>query len=153
MDSGIRNQHLTEENIAKFLLIWNMLRASAIVLHPDIPNEIFLKVSSSGSYNAAPAYKLQFLGGTRSPFRSLFWKAWASRCKFFVWLLLQDRTWCADQLLRRGWPNEYFCPLWTRNLETSMHRFWQCPGAKQIFEAGLALAGVLGAEPPSMARG
>lgn len=134
MDSGIRNQDLTEENIAKFLLIWNMLRASAIVLHPDIPDEILWKVSSSGSYSAASAYKLQFLGRTRSPFRSLFWKAWAPpRCKFFVWLLLQDRTWCADQLLRRGWPNEYFCPLCTRNLETSMHIVWQCPVAKQIW--------------------
>jgi hypothetical protein len=33
-------------------------------------------------------------------------------------LLLQNRLWCADRLMRRGWPNENFCQLCVRQLET-----------------------------------
>jgi hypothetical protein len=41
-------------------------------------------------------------------------------CKLFCWLLLQNRIWCEDMLQRRGCPNEYFCPLCARKLESSV---------------------------------
>jgi hypothetical protein len=34
-----------------------------------------------------------------------------SKCKFFTWLLLQNRLWMVDRLLQCGWANSYFCPL------------------------------------------
>jgi hypothetical protein len=35
--------------------------------------------------------------------------------------MLQNRVWTADRLLRRQWPNQYFCPPCIRNLETIAH--------------------------------
>jgi hypothetical protein len=62
------------------------------------------------------------------------WKTWASpNQKFFAWLLWQNRLWCADRLQRRGWPNEYFCPLCRRNLETAAHLFVDCPETQELW--------------------
>ena len=44
-----------------------------------------------------------------------------------------DRVWCADRLQRRGLPNDYFCPLCVRNLETSFHLLWHCLEARRIW--------------------
>lgn len=45
------------------------------------------------------------------------------KCRFFTWLMLQNRIWTAARLQLRGWPNEYFCQLCVRNLETVSHLF------------------------------
>jgi hypothetical protein len=55
--------------------------------------------------------------------------------KFFTWLLLQNRVWTADRLLLREWPNQYFCPLCVRNLETADHLFRECPMVCQVWTA------------------
>ena len=39
----------------------------------------------------------------------------------------------ADALLRRGWENDYFCPLCVRNLETPSHLLFECPWSKEIW--------------------
>lgn len=37
-----------------------------------------------------------------SPFHDLVWKPWApGRCKFFMYLLLQNRIWTADRLMQQ----------------------------------------------------
>lgn len=53
--------------------------------------------------------------------------------KFFAWLLLQNRLWCADRLQRRGWPNSYFCLLCRRNLKTTLHLFVECPVSRLLW--------------------
>jgi hypothetical protein len=64
----------------------------------------------------------------------MVWKVWApSRCKFFLWLMVQNRIWTADRLLMREWPNEYFCLLCRRNLEIVQHLFIECPIIRQIW--------------------
>jgi hypothetical protein len=60
---------------------------------------------------------------------------WApSRCKLSIWLMLQNRVWTADRLLRRQWPNQYFCPPCIRNLETIAHLLRECPFSRRIWE-------------------
>ena len=57
----------------------------------------------------------------------MVWKVWApAKCKFFMWIMLQDRVWTADRLMLREWPNCYFCQLCLRNLETGLHLFTEC---------------------------
>jgi len=56
------------------------------------------------------------------------------KCRFFTWLMLQNRIWTAACLQLRGWPNEYFCPLCIRNLETVSHLFQECCFSKMIWD-------------------
>jgi hypothetical protein len=107
-------------------------------LDPDI-EDTFRWKSTSGSYSASSAYTLQFEETQQSPLRHI-WPAWAPpKCKFFFWLLLQRRVFTADRLLRFGMPNQYFCPLCRRNLETPAHLFAECPWAREVWDrtAGL----------------
>jgi hypothetical protein len=43
-------------------------------------------------------------------------------------------VWTAARLLIRQWPNEYFCQLCVRNLETATHLFVECPIAKTVWD-------------------
>lgn len=90
--------------------------------------------TSSGEYTAKSAYDMPFDGGLASLFPKMVWKVWApSKCKFFMWLLLQNRVWTADRLLQREWPNSYFCPMCRRNLETALHLFSECPISQKVW--------------------
>jgi hypothetical protein len=85
-------------------------------------------------YTTKSAYEIHFDGSSLSMFPTMIWKVWAlARCKFFSWLLLQSRIWTADRLLVREWPNDYFCPLCRRNLETVIHLFQECSYARQVW--------------------
>jgi hypothetical protein len=78
---------------------------------------------------------MHFEGQTRSMAPAMIWEPWAPpKIKHFGWLLLHNRLWCADLLQRRQWPNEYFCQLCMRNLETAEHLFFDCPFSKQIWD-------------------
>ena len=66
----------------------------------------------------------------------MVWNVWApSKCKFFMWIMLQNRVWTADRLLLREWPNCYFCQLCWRSLETTMHLFSECPTSRIIWSS------------------
>ena len=72
----------------------------------------------------------------QTQFRELIWSTRApAKLKIFAWLLHQYRLWCNDRLQRRGWPNNYFCQLCLRNLESSEHVCWRCPLATPTWKA------------------
>jgi hypothetical protein len=69
------------------------------------PDEISWTRTANGKYMASSAYQMQFQDSIDSNFKTLIWKVWASsRCKFMIWLMLQNRVWMADRLLLRQWP-------------------------------------------------
>ncbi|KAF8648720.1 hypothetical protein HU200_064774 [Digitaria exilis] len=112
-----------------------MIDFENVNLQAEAEDQIVWTRTTSGTYSAKSAYDLQFEGTSFSACASDTWKPWASsRCKFFLWLLLQNRIWTADRLLQRGWPNEYFCPLCVRNLETINHLFTECPLSRELWE-------------------
>jgi hypothetical protein len=47
--------------------------------------------------------------------------------------MLQNRVRTADRLLLRQWPNEYFCLLCIRNLETVTHLLMECPFTRSVW--------------------
>lgn len=112
------------------------------------PDTILWTRTASGEYSARSAYDMQFEGGALSSFPKTVWKVWAPfRCKFFMWLLLQNRVWTVDILLLREWLNSYFCPMCYRSLETAHHLFAECPATSSIWRAVSSWSGCASPHP------
>lgn len=124
---------LNAELLRDFFVLCQLIHSLHLDLTTEHEDQITWTLESSGKYSARSAYGIQFSGQVISNFPNLIWKAWATPpCKFFVWLLLQDRVWTAVKLQLRGWENNYFCPLCERNLETAIHLFTECLYARKI---------------------
>ena len=68
------------------------------------------------------------------PKAQTIWKAWAlPKCKFFAWLVTQDRVWTSDRLMRRGWPQSPACPLCRNAPETALHLLAECRYTKRVW--------------------
>ena len=101
---------LTIDHVQQFANLWE--KVAQVTLAEDMEDSIIWKFTKDGSYSASSAYKAQFEGLTTSAMVLSVWKVWAPpRCKFFAWLVLQDRIWTSDHLARRGWTNCGLCPL------------------------------------------
>lgn len=118
-------QGLTLTHIQQFATLWEMI--SGVTLRHDRQDTISWKFTSSGEYSASSAYLAQFAGLTFSTNSATIWKVWAPpKCKFFAWLILQNRVWTADRLTQRGWPNCGLCPLCKQVQESAAHLLFQC---------------------------
>jgi hypothetical protein len=67
--------HITNNLLYAFVELWSLLQAVQLRLHQK--DSIIWKLTTSGSYSAAFAYKAQFLGCTKMPPISSIWKSWA----------------------------------------------------------------------------
>jgi hypothetical protein len=77
--------------------------AQTIELQPSQEDKVTWKLTQNGEYTMSSAYKAQLLGTCIEPNMASIWKAWAPpKCKFFAWLILENRVWAADRLARRG---------------------------------------------------
>ena len=125
---------LTQPLLDEFFKLWRAIDVAHLYLEDDIEDTITWTLESSGKYSAKSAYKIQFEGQYLSNFPKLIWESWAPpRCKFFLWLLLQNRLWTSVRLQLRGWENNYFCALCERNLETAHHLFIECPYSRRVW--------------------
>jgi hypothetical protein len=126
--------NVTPDILAEYITLWMVIDAISFDPTDPRPDEIIWTRTASGEYTASSAYHMQFQGSVESNFKTLIWQVWApSRCKFFVWLMLQNRVWRADRLLLHQWPNEYFCPLRVRGLETITQLLRECPLMQSIW--------------------
>jgi hypothetical protein len=101
------------------------------------------KLANDGIYSTKTAYMAQFSGLSRSSLQVSVWKAWAPpKCKFFAWLVNQNRIWTADRLQRRGWPNCDRCPLCKQVQESAAHLLFQCRFSIRIWNEVFAWLGM-----------
>jgi hypothetical protein len=120
--------------MAQYIMLWILIDAVQFDREDTAEDAIVWRMTADGAYSARSAYALQFEGSKLSAFPSMVWKIRApARCKFFMWLMLQNRIWTAGRLLLRECPNEYFCPLHNKNLEMASHLFQECPLSQQIW--------------------
>uniref|UniRef100_A0A453PZ75 Reverse transcriptase zinc-binding domain-containing protein n=1 Tax=Aegilops tauschii subsp. strangulata TaxID=200361 RepID=A0A453PZ75_AEGTS len=116
---------LTLTHIQQFAKLWEML--AGVTLRNDMQDTISWKFTTNGEYSASTAYLAQFADLTYNTNNATIWKMWAPpKCKFFAWLVLQNRVWTADRLTRRGWPNCGLCPLCKQVQESAAHLLFQC---------------------------
>lgn len=81
------------------------------------------------------AYKAQCLGTTGSNFNALMiWRTWApAKCKFYAWLVIQNRVWTSDRLVAIGWPNTGIGPLCRTTSESAVHLLAYCRFSRRIW--------------------
>ena len=104
------SQGMTVDHLHEFVNLWEKL--SHVQLIPDMPDSFIWKLTKDGHYSAATAYSAQFLGLVDSDLPQIVWATWAPpKCKFFAWLVINNRIWTADRLQKRGWPNCNMYPL------------------------------------------
>ena len=83
--------------------------------------------SPDGIYSASAAYNGLFLGSSTSKHHKRIWKSWAPpKCKFFLWLVAQNRCWTSDRLAKRGLNHPNNCPLCDQESETINHLLVSC---------------------------
>lgn len=82
---------LTVAHIQEFISLWTLV--TQVQLQDNHLDTITWKLTTSGHYSAATAYKAQFCGIMASSFKNTIWKNWAPpKCKFFAWLITQNRV-------------------------------------------------------------
>jgi hypothetical protein len=96
-------------------------------LQPQHEDTITWTPSTNGEYSTSSAYRAQFSEFPPSPALAMIWKTWAPpKCKFFAWLILQDRVWTSERLARRNWDHCPICPLCKNAQETALHIATDC---------------------------
>ena len=125
-------QGLTLTHLQEFANLWEMV--AGVTLSQDRQDTISWKFTTSREYTTSSAYLAQFVGLTYSTNTSMMWKTWAPpKCKFFAWLILQNRVWTADRLFRRGWPNYNLCPLCKQIQKSAAHLLFQCRFTNRVW--------------------
>jgi hypothetical protein len=85
--------NVTPNIVADYIRLWMVISGLNFDPSDTRSDEIVWLWSASGEYTAKSAYRMEFQGSTRSNFRALIWQVWApSRCKFSIWLMLQNRV-------------------------------------------------------------
>ena len=139
---------LTDEMLSELSRLAILL--DDVVLREGQPDTIAWRFTSSHEYSARSAYLLQFEGAIQMKGYNLIWKAWApGKCRFFLWTSMLGKILTADVLLRRGWENNYFCPLCERSLETAPHLLIECPWSRFSWQKIAALSSIPALLPDS----
>jgi hypothetical protein len=109
---------LTVQVLFEYLHIWELLEE--VIIQPDTPDTLVWRLSSSGCYSSKSAYETMFIGTIKFYPWKRVWKVWApGKCKFFMWLALNNRCWTSDSRPKRGCPISRLAPCVTRLLNQS----------------------------------
>ncbi|PUZ56428.1 hypothetical protein GQ55_5G299800 [Panicum hallii var. hallii] len=122
-DLNLNHPSLSVQHFQEFVSLWRV-------------DGVVWKLTADGIYSAKSAYNARFMGSTLTNFDLLILRVWAPQsCKLFSWLAIQNRTWTADILQNRGWPNQTICPLPARFRDsTTPLCFVDCRFARRIWE-------------------
>jgi hypothetical protein len=98
---GDIDYNLTQEIIIEYVQLSAELEN--ITLSDSQQDSITWVLSHDGAYSAKSAYDMHFLGYTQSSKAEQTWRTKAPpKCKFFLWLMLQNRIWTTSRLQIRG---------------------------------------------------
>ena len=116
---------LTVQVLEDYFNIWDLV--VGVALQQEVPDQFRWTLTQSGTYTSKSAYVAFFVGTIKfAPWKRI-WKSWAPlRCKFFIWLAINNRCWTADCLVKRGLPHSEACPFCGQEEETIQHILVGC---------------------------
>ncbi|AQK89935.1 receptor-like kinase4 [Zea mays] len=122
---------LTVGVLTDYLQLWNM--TSAWQLQPEVKDKHVFSIAPTGIYSAKTAYEGFFLGSVVFPHQKKIWKTWAlPKCRFFIWLVAQNRVWTTDRLAKRGLIHPEKCPLCDQEDETIDYLLVTCCFSREL---------------------
>jgi hypothetical protein len=87
----------SEVGLRQFVDLWTQL--SQVQLS-SMNDTIAWRFTANGNYSAQLAYNVQFMGMVRDGMWNTIWKSKVeNKCRFFTWLLLQNKLPTSDRLL------------------------------------------------------
>jgi hypothetical protein len=132
--SWIKNlrQISTEELLDEFVLLFILLSEVQLTYGHET---IAWKWTREGQYSASSAYDIQFQGAVPSFKTSTIWQAKTEpKCKFFAWLAALGKALTSDNLLKKNWPADPFCPLCFCQTEMVDHLFTECNFTEAVWD-------------------
>jgi hypothetical protein len=134
-------------HLAEFVTLWNLVRQTNLQ-PPQQADSISWTLTQLGHYSTSSAYKAQFHDRAANPVLPTIWKSWSPpKCKFFAWLILQDRVWTSDRLARRNWDHIPVCVLCRAVLETALHLLAECRYTRRVWALVVSWVGSHDLEP------
>lgn len=90
----------TTQQINQYVHLWMLIQEVRLEQWPD---DITWEFSANDKYSSSSAYKVQFMANfpDHDWERILKMKA-ENKCKFFSWLILQNKMWTNDRILENG---------------------------------------------------
>jgi hypothetical protein len=121
----------TREELTQYITLWTMIGQ---VQRTDMPNKITWKFNANGRFSTSSAYRVQFIGSYADHDWSKLWQAKVeNKCKFHLWILLQNRLWTADRINRHGGQMDVICQLCKTHPESVIHMVAHCSFTKQLW--------------------
>ena len=103
-------------------------------LRDGVPDSLTWKWTKDGKHSVSSAYNVQFEGRVRFNFHLTVWDSDAPlKCQFYAWLVVLNHCLTADNLQKRGWPNDPICSLCHLHPETAVHLLINCTYARQVW--------------------
>jgi hypothetical protein len=123
--------------ILEFLQLWEIIEDFHL---QDRADKHVWRFTSSGLFKSA--YRAFFIGAVVFEPWKRIWKSWAApKCKFFIWLGINNKCWTAHMLKRRGLDFPECCVLCDQEDETVQHIISSCVFARQFWHCVLSPIG------------
>ena len=127
---GLRHISTTTA-INQFVDLWDRLDHIHL---SDSEDTITWRLTADGSYSAASAYDVQFVGSFADNRWEQVWQMKVeNKCRVFMWLLLQCKLPTANRIIQRGGTADAICKLCHCREETTLHMVANCSYAKEVW--------------------
>jgi hypothetical protein len=131
---------MTAPMLMEYLHLWTEM--DRVQLSPEANDSITWSWEKDGNFSTRSAYAARFWGREVVPTAQFTWGSRAPlRCRFFIWVALQNRCWTADRLARRGLDHPEQCPFCDQEEETINHLLLDCVFASEVWATVAAAAG------------
>jgi hypothetical protein len=110
---------------------------------------IFVGAFAPTIYNVASPLA-QYAGSFSDYEWSKWWRAKAEhKCLFFCWLILQNKVWTADRIVKHGGSSNPICKLCYSHPQRALHMLVQCPYSNSIWMSLSPRIGTPIQQPPT----
>jgi hypothetical protein len=136
----------TPAQIEEFIRLWHLVTPVQL---SELPDTIAWSSMANGTYSSSSAHRIQFMGKHADHEWTKLWKTKVeNKCKFFSWLLLQNKVWTTDRIVKHGGQANAICQLCRTKPESALHIMTQCSFSKQIWTQLAPWIGITMQPPP-----